>query len=59
MTSSQSKSAPRRVRYLTCQICGNEQRIRKDGKFPVHRNPRGFKYPSGKLPICMGSEVFP
>jgi hypothetical protein len=59
VTSFQSRSKAARKRYVTCHICGNEHRIRKDGKFPVHRNPRGFKYPSGKQAICMGSEVTP
>lgn len=48
----------RKVTYRTCQICGRALRIRADGKFPVHRTPRELKR-NGKLPTCMGSQVYP
>lgn len=42
----------RRVRYLTCQSCGQAKRIRKDGRFPVHRVPQSHSH-------CFGSESQP
>lgn len=48
----------RKVSYLTCQACGKNLRIRKDGKFPKHRETRralafrGYAY-------CIASESAP
>jgi hypothetical protein len=49
-----------KVRYLTCQICGRELKVRLDGKFPRHRITRIYKPKKpGPLLVCPGSDCYP
>lgn len=47
------------IRYLTCQKCGRSLRVRKDGTFPDHREPRVYRSQHHKLNKCSASGSHP
>lgn len=58
-TETKGTSDYRVVKYLTCQKCGRSLKIRKDGTFPKHRNPRAFRSQRSTLRKCSSSGSYP
>lgn len=48
-----------RAKYLTCQLCGRELKLRKDKRFPTHKALREATPQPLPLRECIGSMAFP
>jgi hypothetical protein len=56
---SETSEENRKVVYLTCQACTRELRVRKDGKFPMHRVSAEVMPRVKVRPVCVASQTFP